>query len=206
MVELWLITCRLLLIYCLGPYSCNKAFSREARYRCFAFALCSKRGVSLVTKLGYLTGRTCSLPWRRFSLPKTYRSNISVSFLSGGNVNRTLCERQWPFEWIKKSIPVQIIIFFTLFRSQISALVKSWEWSKDDYIIHCLPLHHVHGIVNVLLCPLWVGATCHMLPKFQADKVNIIHCFLNMKTEFTNHLDQLRGRSQVDFKPLSLNW
>ncbi|CAH3018945.1 unnamed protein product [Porites evermanni] len=56
-------------------------------------------------------------------------------------------------------------------RSQISALVKSWEWSKDDYIIHCLTLHHIHGIVNVLLCPLWVGATCHMLPKFQADKV-----------------------------------
>jgi len=56
-------------------------------------------------------------------------------------------------------------------RSQISALVKAWEWREDDYIIHCLPLHHVHGIVNILLCPLWVGATCHMLPKFQPDKV-----------------------------------
>ncbi|XP_078345191.1 malonate--CoA ligase ACSF3, mitochondrial-like isoform X2 [Oculina patagonica] len=56
-------------------------------------------------------------------------------------------------------------------RSQISALVKAWEWNENDHIIHCLPLHHVHGIVNVLLCPLWVGATCHMLPKFTPDKV-----------------------------------
>ncbi|PFX30598.1 Acyl-CoA synthetase family member 3, mitochondrial [Stylophora pistillata] len=56
-------------------------------------------------------------------------------------------------------------------RSQITALVKAWEWTAADYIIHCLPLHHVHGIVNVLLCPLWVGATCHMLPKFKPDKV-----------------------------------
>jgi len=56
-------------------------------------------------------------------------------------------------------------------RSQISSLVKAWEWNKDDCIIHCLPLHHIHGIVNVLLCPLWVGATCHMLPKFTPDQV-----------------------------------
>jgi len=56
-------------------------------------------------------------------------------------------------------------------RSQISSLVQAWEWNENDYIIHCLPLHHVHGIVNVLLCPLWVGATCHMLPKFTPDQV-----------------------------------
>ncbi|XP_068689401.1 malonate--CoA ligase ACSF3, mitochondrial-like [Montipora foliosa] len=56
-------------------------------------------------------------------------------------------------------------------RSQITSLVKAWEWTRDDCVIHCLPLHHVHGIVNLLLCPLWVGATCQMLPKFQPDKV-----------------------------------
>lgn len=64
---------------------------------------------------------------------------------------------------------IYLVVYFI--RSQISALVKAWEWNENDYIIHCLPLHHVHGIVNVLLCPLWVGATCHMLPKFTPDKV-----------------------------------
>ncbi|KAM6981093.1 malonate--CoA ligase ACSF3, mitochondrial [Aplochiton taeniatus] len=50
-------------------------------------------------------------------------------------------------------------------------MVSEWAWSKDDVILHTLPLHHVHGIVNKLLCPLWVGATCIMLPDFQPQKV-----------------------------------
>ncbi|XP_043937625.1 malonate--CoA ligase ACSF3, mitochondrial isoform X2 [Protopterus annectens] len=29
----------------------------------------------------------------------------------------------------------------------------------------------MHGIVNKLLCPLWVGATCIMLPEFNPEKV-----------------------------------
>lgn len=54
---------------------------------------------------------------------------------------------------------------------QVTGLVRSWAWSKDDVILHVLPLHHVHGVVNKLLCPLWVGATCVMLPDFNAQQV-----------------------------------
>jgi malonyl-CoA/methylmalonyl-CoA synthetase len=43
-------------------------------------------------------------------------------------------------------------------RAQIVAMVEAWDWSPDDRILQVLPLHHVHGIVNVTLCPLWVGA------------------------------------------------
>lgn len=57
--------------------------------------------------------------------------------------------------------------------SQVQVLVSEWGWSRDDVILHTLPLHHVHGIVNKLLCPLWVGATTVMLPTFQPQKV---HC------------------------------
>lgn len=39
-------------------------------------------------------------------------------------------------------------------------------------ILHVLPLHHVHGVINKLLCPLWVGATCVMLPEFNAHTVS----------------------------------
>lgn len=55
--------------------------------------------------------------------------------------------------------------------SQVQCLVSEWAWSQDDVILHTLPLHHVHGIVNKLLCPLWVGATCVMLPEFHPQKV-----------------------------------
>ena len=52
--------------------------------------------------------------------------------------------------------------------AQITALIEAWEWSAVDRILLVLPLHHVHGIVNVVLSALWAGATCEMLPKFDA--------------------------------------
>ncbi|XP_069312476.1 malonate--CoA ligase ACSF3, mitochondrial isoform X1 [Eulemur rufifrons] len=53
----------------------------------------------------------------------------------------------------------------------VTGLVHKWAWTKDDVILHVLPLHHVHGVVNKLLCPLWVGAACVMLPEFSAQRV-----------------------------------
>ena len=39
----------------------------------------------------------------------------------------------------------------------VDMLCGAWEWQQDDRILHTLPLHHVHGIVNALLCPLRAG-------------------------------------------------
>lgn len=55
--------------------------------------------------------------------------------------------------------------------AQIACLVEAWEWTADDRIPHFLPLHHVHGLVNKLLCPLWVGARCDMFTRFDAGTV-----------------------------------
>ena len=55
--------------------------------------------------------------------------------------------------------------------SQITSLIEAWGWSASDRILNVLPLHHVHGIVNVLSCALWSGAECEMLPKFDPAKV-----------------------------------
>jgi len=55
--------------------------------------------------------------------------------------------------------------------AQFTTLVEAWEWSPDDRILLCLPLHHVHGIINVVSCALWSGAICEMLPRFDADTV-----------------------------------
>nr|XP_039334842.1 malonate--CoA ligase ACSF3, mitochondrial isoform X1 [Saimiri boliviensis boliviensis]XP_039334866.1 malonate--CoA ligase ACSF3, mitochondrial isoform X1 [Saimiri boliviensis boliviensis] len=56
-------------------------------------------------------------------------------------------------------------------RAVVTGLIHKWAWTKDDVILHVLPLHHVHGVVNALLCPLWVGATCVMMPEFSAQQV-----------------------------------
>jgi malonyl-CoA/methylmalonyl-CoA synthetase len=55
--------------------------------------------------------------------------------------------------------------------AQITSLVTAWNWSAKDRILLCLPLHHVHGIINVVSCALWSGAKCEMLPRFDASSV-----------------------------------
>ena len=55
--------------------------------------------------------------------------------------------------------------------AQVESLVEAWGWSSDDYILNHLPLHHVHGIINAMVCALWVGATCELLPRFDAERV-----------------------------------
>ena len=55
--------------------------------------------------------------------------------------------------------------------AQITSLTASWEWSKEDHILNILPMHHVHGIINVLSCALWSGACCEFLSKFDSKKV-----------------------------------
>jgi len=51
-------------------------------------------------------------------------------------------------------------------QAQVASLVEAWGWTTEDYILHVLPLHHVHGIINVLTCALWAGARCEILPRF----------------------------------------
>jgi malonyl-CoA/methylmalonyl-CoA synthetase len=54
---------------------------------------------------------------------------------------------------------------------QVGCLVEAWGWVPDDRIVLVLPMHHVHGIVNVLTSALWAGAACEMLPTFDAAAV-----------------------------------
>jgi malonyl-CoA/methylmalonyl-CoA synthetase len=55
--------------------------------------------------------------------------------------------------------------------AQITSLIEAWAWQENDSILLALPLHHVHGIINVVACSLWAGARCVMLPRFDAETV-----------------------------------
>jgi len=55
--------------------------------------------------------------------------------------------------------------------AQISSLVSAWAWRPSDRLLLCLPLHHVHGVINGLGCALAVRATCEILPAFDATAV-----------------------------------
>ena len=69
------------------------------------------------------------------------------------------------------SKPKGVVTTHNTIETQITTLTHAWEWQADDYILNFLPLHHVHGIINVLSCALWSGACCEFMPKFDAQKV-----------------------------------
>ena len=69
------------------------------------------------------------------------------------------------------SRPKGVVTTHANIAAQIATLVEAWEWSAEDRILLCLPLHHVHGIINVVGCALWEGALCEMLPRFDANVV-----------------------------------
>ncbi|MFQ5568326.1 MAG: acyl-CoA synthetase [Rhodothermales bacterium] len=69
------------------------------------------------------------------------------------------------------SKPKGVVTTHANITAMIGSLIEAWAWMEDDHILHVLPLHHTHGIVNVLLCALWAGATCEMMSAFDAQAV-----------------------------------
>ncbi len=67
--------------------------------------------------------------------------------------------------------PKGVVTTHETITAQITSLVQAWEWTNDDRILEFLPLHHIHGIVNVISCALWSGALCEIIPEFDARKV-----------------------------------
>lgn len=55
--------------------------------------------------------------------------------------------------------------------AQMETLVDAWRWSAADHTLCVLPLHHVHGLINVVGCSLLVGACCEFLPEFVPEEV-----------------------------------
>jgi len=91
--------------------------------------------------------------------------------------------------------------------AQISSLVNAWEWNENDEIPLILPLHHIHGIINSLSCPLWIGAKVDILGAFEVEKVVKAVCennytvFTAVPTIYFSLIDKLEG---MDEKELDL--
>ena len=66
------------------------------------------------------------------------------------------------------NLPKGVVTTHSNLNAQISSLIEAWEWTENDHTICILPLHHVHGIVNIVSCAMWAGACCEFLPSFSA--------------------------------------
>uniref|UniRef100_A0A1B6LN02 AMP-dependent synthetase/ligase domain-containing protein n=3 Tax=Graphocephala atropunctata TaxID=36148 RepID=A0A1B6LN02_9HEMI len=67
--------------------------------------------------------------------------------------------------------PKGVVLSHKNLQAQVSSQVEAWQWQTSDVILHSLPLHHIHGVVNALLTPLMVGAKCIMHPAFNPTEV-----------------------------------
>ena len=67
--------------------------------------------------------------------------------------------------------PKGVVSTHKTIRAQITTLIEAWAWTEEDVIPLLLPLHHIHGIINILCCGLWAGATVHLFAKFDIPKI-----------------------------------
>ena len=84
-------------------------------------------------------------------------------------------ERSWPamivFTSGTTSKPKGAVITHKAIHTQVTTLIKAWRWTRKDSIPLFLPLHHLHGIINVLSCALWCGATVQAFPKLDVARL-----------------------------------
>lgn len=109
------------------------------------------------------------------------------------------------------NLPKGVVTTHRTIEAQVSTLVKAWEWSAQDHILCVLPLHHVHGIINVISCALWAGATVEFLPAFSAEAVfgtfakNKINVFMAVPTIYFKLIAYWDGLPQDQQQAISAN-
>lgn len=103
-------------------------------------------------------------------------------------------------------------------RAQITTLIEAWAWNYDDTIPLFLPLHHIHGIINVLCCGLWAGASVSLYSKFDMEAIlkevsnNSYKVFMAVPTiyvkliQYLDTLDDTQKEAITDgFRKMRLN-
>ena len=92
-------------------------------------------------------------------------------------------------------------------QAQMSSLKEAWKYSSDDRLLHVLPLHHIHGIVNAFLTPLYAQGTVEFADeKFDAQTVwsrlsqttDPITLFMAVPTIYTKLLASVPASTKLD--------
>ncbi len=104
--------------------------------------------------------------------------------------------------------PKGVVSTHKTIRAQITTLIDAWAWTSDDAIPLFLPLHHIHGIINILSCGLWAGATVHLFSKFDIPKITAevvagtYNVFMAVPTIYVKLLQYFESIPQEDVKKI----
>ncbi len=92
-------------------------------------------------------------------------------------------------------------------------IIKAWEITANDRILHALPLFHVHGLSFALTACLLAGASVFMLDRFKPEEVlgfltrkgkDRSTVFMAVPTMYTRLLDCLQDEGQASFDHIRL--
>lgn len=102
------------------------------------------------------------------------------------------------------SKPKGVVTTHGCIAAQIESLVAAWHWSADDRIPLFLPLHHVHGIINILCCALWSGAQVETFPRFDTASIfprvaaDAYTVFMAVPTIYVKMIEALEGMDAAE--------
>lgn len=120
----------------------------SARYIPMLEAYCAQQGIRLLSAEAEVSGEDAALPL-------VEDGRMAMILYTSGTTSK----------------PKGVVTTHANLNAQVSTLIGAWRWHRDDHILCVLPLHHVHGIVNVVCCALYSGACCRFLPDFSGEAV-----------------------------------
>eukprot|EP00929_Paragymnodinium_shiwhaense_P009832 TRINITY_DN11418_c1_g1_i6.p1 TRINITY_DN11418_c1_g1~~TRINITY_DN11418_c1_g1_i6.p1 ORF type:complete len:546 (-),score=123.85 TRINITY_DN11418_c1_g1_i6:385-2022(-) len=90
--------------------------------------------------------------------------------------------------------------------AQYASLTKAWKWTSKDYTLHVLPLHHIHGLQNILNTGLYNGAgvevtpfdACFCLERIASGDVTCFHAVPTIYVKFTQFLEKCGAEKKAE--------
>ena len=67
--------------------------------------------------------------------------------------------------------PKGVVLSSSAIQANLESIAHVWSWTKEDHLVHALPLFHVHGLILGLLGPVFVGGSVCHLGSFSVDGV-----------------------------------
>lgn len=97
---------------------------------------------------------------------------------------------------------------FKSLSAQYASLSKAWRWTSKDYTLHVLPLHHIHGVQNILNTAIYNGAGVEVTPfdagfclkRLCSGDITCFHAVPTIYVKFTQYFEKAAAEEQADIK------
>lgn len=103
------------------------------------------------------------------------------------------------------SLPKGVVSTHEIINAQVESLIHAWQWTAHDHILCVLPLHHIHGTINVISCALYAGAKLEFLSSysdkgvfdaFLKSQINLFMAVPTIYFKLINYYEQLNEQDQ----------